>query len=223
MSSLPSSGQTADFDPVSGVHSHRAFSRQVNQVACDGDVFAVAIISLENFDMTTQVAGFEASDDLLAAVGRALTNHQSATTIVARTGDHEFSVLSFGFAGDLDRWVSPVVTSARMAITDWATGHSAFELDLVIPPTVRTGAAVGSGAQVRDEAGRALTVAINNVEGDEVVHYRKEDRRLQAIEAEMKRNSRTLEALTDETVLIANQRIEPVSYTHLTLPTTPYV
>lgn len=198
-------------DSITGLLSRRAFSQQVNQVMRDGDPYAIALISIDNFDDTVQVTGFEAGDDLLLSVSRGLLEHMSAITTVARTGDHQFGVLTAGVADDnLTRWASPVITSVKLAVSAWATDQSNFSLDMVAPPSIRVGTALGSGPNVWEQAGLGLAVATDNVDGDDVVAYRIEDKRIREREKQIAKNNRVLDALNQQTILVANQRIDLV-------------
>jgi len=201
----------AERDSITGLQSRRAFSRQVNQVVQDGEPYAIALISINDFEATSQITGFEATDDLLVSVGRSLMDHSSAVTTVARTGDCQFGLLTVGLSDDnLTRWASPVITSVKLAVSGWATDQSDFALHIVAPPPLKVGAAMGTGFDVWEQAGLALKVAIDNVDGDDVVHYRSEDKRIRRVEAQIKKNNSVLEALASKTILVANQRIELV-------------
>ncbi len=214
MVSITTTDTAAERDSVTGLQTRRAFSRQVNQAICDSDPYAIALITLHDFETTVQNAGLDATDDLLISVGRALLDHTSAATTVARTGDHQFGILTVGLADEnLTRWSSPVITSIKLAISAWTSNQADFVLDPVSPPVIRVGAALGTDHGIWDQAGLALRVASDDSTGEQIVLYEPSEPRIARLENRMERDNLVREALSERRAIVANQRIELVGRT----------
>lgn len=211
MASLTTTDLAAERDSITGLQSRRAFSRQVNQAVCDSDPHAIALISFNGFDATVRTSGLDATDDLLSSVGRALLDHTSAATTVARTGDHEFGILTVGLADEnLTRWSSPVITSIKRTIDAWESTQADFVLDPVKAPPIRVGMSLGIGHGVWDQAGLALGVTSDDDGGDQIVLYQPSEPRIARIENRLERNNLIRAALSEEKTIVANQRIDLV-------------
>jgi diguanylate cyclase (GGDEF)-like protein/PAS domain S-box-containing protein len=87
----------ADHDPLTGLRNRRLFEHDLRlQVARSqryGEVAGLMVIDLDAFKAINDTHGHRAGDEVLGAVGRALSRRLRETDLVARLGGDEFAVL----------------------------------------------------------------------------------------------------------------------------------
>lgn len=201
----------AELDPTTGIGTRGVFARQVNQAGLDQDPCAVALLALPTLNRLVPIAGTEACDALVRDVARALTLSISASTTLARTGDDEFGLLVADFRDDnIDRWISPLVTSCRAAIDKWHAHNDHLVVGTLPVPDFKVGVAVGADEMVWERAQRARQVAVDQVSDNTVVKYRSDDMRIAAAEADEAHEQAAIGGLANNTLTAVRQSISSV-------------
>ena len=84
-------------DPLSGLANRRSFelalAREVDRVARSGESALLLMIDIDHFKQVNDQHGHGAGDQVICAVGRALTEAVRPMDLVARIGGEEFAVL----------------------------------------------------------------------------------------------------------------------------------
>ncbi|MCL6092625.1 MAG: diguanylate cyclase [Actinomycetota bacterium] len=84
-------------DPMTGLANFRSFqhslSQEVSKSRRYGHVLSLAIIDLDDFKLVNDRYGHQCGDELLKAVGAALSKRVRGTDVVARYGGEEFAVI----------------------------------------------------------------------------------------------------------------------------------
>ena len=202
-----------DVDWLTGISSRAAFARQVGQADQDRDQFAVAIIGLRHIDEINRHVGFNAGDDLLRILGRALSDRVGVGTTVARLGGARFGMMTVDLATeDVADWLEPVAAALNNAIAGWVFEQIDFNGECPIEPKLMIGAAGGYSGRVWADAAIALDVCENQPNGGpnagSVTVHDSDDPRFSAIEARESLNEAVLAALGHNTVRWVGQQIE---------------
>jgi diguanylate cyclase (GGDEF)-like protein/putative nucleotidyltransferase with HDIG domain len=84
-------------DPVSGLPTLQAFDRslagEIERARRHGRKLSVAVLDVDGFKAVNTTHGREVGDRVLAAIGKALSEHTRASDLVTRTGADEFAVI----------------------------------------------------------------------------------------------------------------------------------
>ncbi|MEM7273270.1 MAG: diguanylate cyclase [Actinomycetota bacterium] len=155
-----SADRMPDHDWLTGLASRGAFARQVTQADRDQDEFAVAIIAVLRIEEINRRAGFEAGDDLLRSLGRAVGQQASVDTTVARLGGARFGMMTVGPGVDnVTDWLDPAIGAMAGAVSTWTFDQIDFSGIRPIEPALVVGAAGGFSGQVWSDAALALDLA----------------------------------------------------------------
>ena len=84
-------------DPLTGLANRRSFelalAREVDRVARSGESALLLMVDIDHFKQVNDQHGHGAGDQVICAVGRALTDSVRPMDLVARIGGEEFAVL----------------------------------------------------------------------------------------------------------------------------------
>ncbi|MGH1493950.1 MAG: EAL domain-containing protein [Acidimicrobiales bacterium] len=200
-----------EMDWLTGLSSRAAFGRHVNQADRDRDEFAIAVLEIEDFAEINRQVDYESGDDLLRAVGQALTYQTSVNTFAARLGGAQFAVLSVQRSSeDLRSWIAPIVSAVKAAIGSWYFDLVDFTGDCLVEPELRTGAAGGSSRRVWSDADTALELAKGDALGGNVVLHDADDPRFIAIARQKILVDQITVALANDELQSAGRRIDVV-------------
>jgi len=83
----------ARLDPLTGTHRRWYGDTRLRELCEAGEVVAVAMVDVDLFKMVNDGFGHAAGDQVLAAVGHALTEHLRTGDLVSRYGGEEFLVI----------------------------------------------------------------------------------------------------------------------------------
>lgn len=83
----------ARIDPLTGTHRRWYGDTRLTELCDSGEVVAVAMVDIDHFKAINDGFGHAAGDQVLAAVGRALTAHLRTGDLVSRYGGEEFLVI----------------------------------------------------------------------------------------------------------------------------------
>jgi diguanylate cyclase (GGDEF)-like protein len=83
----------ARLDPLTGTHRRWYGDTRLSELCDGGEVVAVAMVDIDHFKAVNDGFGHAAGDQVLAAVGRALTAHLRTGDLVSRQGGEEFLVI----------------------------------------------------------------------------------------------------------------------------------
>lgn len=202
-----------DVDWLTGISSRAAFARQVGQADKDRDQFAVAIIGLRHIDEINRHLGFNAGDDLLRIVGRALSDRVGVGTTVARLGGARFGMMTVDLATeDVGDWLEPMTAGVNNAIAGWIFEQIDFNGECLIEPKLMVGAAGGYSGRVWADAAIALDVCENQPDvgqnGGSVIVHDPNDPRFAAIDARESLNGAVLAAIDHDMVRWTGQQVE---------------
>jgi diguanylate cyclase (GGDEF)-like protein/PAS domain S-box-containing protein len=151
----------ADHDPLTGLRNRRLFEHDLKlQVARSrryGEHAAVGVVDLDDFKQVNDLHGHKVGDDVLKAVGTALSRRLRESDLVARLGGDEFAVLLPHVDKD-----GVAVVSDGLAGVVLACGIEVG--DAVLHPSASVGFAVidqqtESAEQILNEADRAMYAA----------------------------------------------------------------
>lgn len=184
-----------EVDWLTGLASRAAFARQVSQADRDRDPFAVAVVGIEGFDDVNREVGHEAADDLLRAIGNALSQLTSVNTTAARIEGTKFGLVGLQVSvAEAQQWARPAVTATKAAISDWTFDQIDFAGDCPVEPQIVVGVAAGSSSQVWGQAGTALDIATSAGPG-QMVQYQADDPRFAALRRRTDRAAEVSSAL----------------------------
>jgi diguanylate cyclase (GGDEF)-like protein len=84
-------------DPLTGLANRRSFelalAREVDRVARSGESALLLAVDIDHFKRVNDAYGHAAGDEVIRAVGRALTDSVRPMDLVARVGGEEYAVL----------------------------------------------------------------------------------------------------------------------------------
>jgi diguanylate cyclase (GGDEF)-like protein len=83
----------ARLDPLTSAHRRWYGETRLSELCEAGEVVAVAMVDIDHFKSINDGFGHAAGDQVLAAVGRALTTHLRTGDLVSRQGGEEFLVI----------------------------------------------------------------------------------------------------------------------------------
>jgi len=129
-------------DAVTGVMGRAAFERHCREVR---ESFAIISVDVDHLNQLNNALGWEAGDNALRSVARALQASTRERDVVGRTGDDEFTILTIGAATAV---VGSVAERMRAAVSELVTG--------ALPSRVSVGWAVGAAGE---DAGEVWTRA----------------------------------------------------------------
>ena len=206
MTSTPQAMPETDW--LTGLASRAAFARQVNQADRDQDAFSIAVINIDDFAEVNNQLGYEAGDDLLRAVGRALAMLTSVNTMASRLDGTRFGLFGLEVtAEEALQWARPAVAAAKAAVSDWTFDQVDFAGDCPCSPEVLTGVASGSTRRVWVEASEALDLAVAGG-ANAVMEYRADDPRFVARQRRNDEAAAITTALDADTLLPMAYRID---------------
>lgn len=198
-----------EVDWLTGLASRAAFARQVNQVDRDRDPFSIALIGIDDFAEVNRQLGYDAGDDLLRAVGRALGGSTSVNTTACRLDGTQFGLLGLQVAkDDVQQWLRPAVTAAKAAVSDWTFDQIDFAGDCPVEPDLMVGVASGFSSRCWVDATTALEVASTHGGIGPVVEYQAEDPRFADLRRRTDEANRITAALDDATLIPMAFRID---------------
>lgn len=200
-----------EMDWLTGLSSRAAFSRQVNQADRDRDRFAIALLEVNDFGEINRRLDYETGDELLRVIGRALAFQTSVNTFAARVGGARFAILTIQHgAGDLQPWVTPIVSAVNEAIASWTFDLIDYTGDCPVEPELRAGVATGYSGRVWSDAAIALELAQTDPLGGSVVLHDAEDPRFLARRRQQRLADRIVAELTSGSLQAGGRRIEVV-------------
>jgi diguanylate cyclase (GGDEF)-like protein/putative nucleotidyltransferase with HDIG domain len=150
-------------DPVSGLPTLQAFGRnldgEIERARRHGRKLSIAVLDIDGFRAVNTTHGAEIGDRLLAAVGRALSEHSRASDLVTRSGPDEFVVIlpetdSAAALKAFERLLLELealkvggveCVSASVGIAEYSRGMTADELMTAAARRMHTARAAGGG------------------------------------------------------------------------------
>jgi predicted signal transduction protein with EAL and GGDEF domain len=167
-----------EVDWLTGLASREAFARAVNQADRDRDPLVVATIAIEDFADLNRLCGYEAGDDLLRTLGRALAERASVDITAGRLGGNRFGLL-WAPAGDEapEIWLAPILGDVGAAAGRWASQQLDVGGSSPVTPDVVAGVAAGFSARTWVEAELALELACDRA-GPAIVTFDADDYRV---------------------------------------------
>jgi diguanylate cyclase (GGDEF)-like protein len=151
--------QAEPTDKLTGLIGRTAFEQRCHEVR---DSFAIISVDVDHLDQLNSALGWEAGDDTLRSVARALQASTRERDVVSHTGDDEFTILIVGAATAV---VGSVAERMRAAVSELVSG--------AFPARVSVGWAVGATgedpasvwARADEALGRAKREGRNRVAG----------------------------------------------------------
>lgn len=208
----PPSTAMPKVDWLTGLASRAAFARQVNQADRDRDPFSIAVIGIDDFAEVNRQLGYDAGDDLLRTVGRALATLSSVNTTAGRLDGTQFGLLGLQVSRDeVQQWLRPAVTAAKAAVSDWTFDQIDFAGDCAVEPDVLVGVASGSSSQTWVDATTALDVATADGGVGQVIEYEASDPRFADLRRRTEDARKITEALDDVALIPMAYRIDLAS------------
>lgn len=141
----------------------------------------VAVITVDGLAEINQLCGYDVGDSMLIALGRALVNRSSVDVTTARIGGGHLGLLQAPAhpSHPLDL-LGPILDDLDGAVTTWLDERAALGSPCPIEPRPRAGVAAGYGGGTWSDAEVALSVAIDDPDGQPAVHFDLSDGRLAA-------------------------------------------
>lgn len=203
-------------DRLTGLADRDVFVRAVDQADRDRDRMVVAVVTVDGLAEINQLCGYDVGDSLLAALGRALATRTSVDVTTARIGGGHLGMLQAPAhpTHPLDL-LGPILDDLDAATDAWLDERAALGSPCPIEPRPRAGVAAGYGGGTWSDAEVALSVAIDDPDGQPAVHFDLRDGRLAAQRRRQRLADDVADALhhhrlpVDQLAVVALDRLGP--------------